>query len=227
MVTIGICDDMEEHRERIKKKVEEYYFSRNKDYKVLVYDRGDKAIEEIEMLDLLILDIEMPVIDGINVKNTIVNKNCRIIFVTNYEQRVYEAFGKNVIAFIKKDELDKLFKILDKIETEEADHKLIYISGTLYDTYKIEYVEAEGSYINIYESDEKYFECLYLSEFLKRVDKRHFLKIHKSYVVNLRYVRKIDSKGVLLENRKILPLSRIHRDNVKAQFLKYIREQGL
>jgi len=166
----------------------------------------------------------MPNLNGIEVKNQI-NSDCTIIFDTNYKQRMYEAFGKNAIAFIKKDELYRINDTLTKIEQEEMEHKIVQLGNQLIDIDSILYAKAEGSYTHIHTMEEDFLECIYLSHTLEKINSNSFIRIHKSYIINMKYIRKINSKHVLLINNSRIPLSRLLKKDVTEQYYNYIKSR--
>jgi|AKZA01.1.fsa_nt_gi Response regulator of the LytR/AlgR family len=224
MYNIGICDDKLIYIKKIKSEISEHFINRNKKIKFHLFNDGIKVVNSINKLDLLFLDIEMPNLNGIEVKDRI-NGYCKIIFVTNYEQHMYEAFGKNVIAFIKKDELYRISDILTKIEQEEKEHKIVQLGDQLIDIDSILYAKAEGSYTHIFTIEKDFFECIYLSQTLKKINCTSFIRVHKSYIINMKYIKKINSKNILLINNSSIPLSRLLKKDVTEQFYNYIKSR--
>jgi len=221
---IGICDDESMYIKEIKSKIIEYFINTNKNIKFHLFNDGIKVVKSINKLDLLFLDIEMPNLTGIEIKDRI-NGNCKIVFVTNYEQHIYEAFGKNVIAFVKKDELYRISNILTKVEQEEKEHKIVQLGNQLIDIDSILYAKAEGSYTHIYTMEKDFLECIYLYRTLKKINSQSFIRVHKSYIINMKYIKKIYSNNVLLINNSRIPLSRLLKKDITEQFYNYIKSK--
>lgn len=113
---IGICDDDEIIREKIKENclstIEKY------DYNITLkeFSDGEEIFKEKILPDILILDIEMKNMDGIAVKNRLQNKQeaAFIIFVSSHDEMMPDAYGLNVIGFVTKKYMDnQLPKILE------------------------------------------------------------------------------------------------------------------
>ena len=71
--------------------------------------------------DLIILDIELPEIDGIKLSKSVINKKTKIVFLTSTSDRVYEAFGENVLGYLLKSNdieinVNQLIKFINQIQ---------------------------------------------------------------------------------------------------------------
>lgn len=115
MVTykIGICDDEEiyilQMKDIIKKFSKENFFPVD----IIEYKDGQHLLRDTVHLNLLFLNIEMSGFNGIELKNMVDRSfyTCKIIFVSNHEKHMVEAFGKNVIAFINKNNMKECFRM--------------------------------------------------------------------------------------------------------------------
>lgn len=103
---IAICDDEREYCRRIYELVNEYAIEYGLCFDVDVFSTAEQmetAMPETKY-DLLFLDIELPEVSGITLKNKMLLRHnwTWIVFVTNHEEMVGEAFGVNVLGFVKK-----------------------------------------------------------------------------------------------------------------------------
>lgn len=104
MIKVGICEDEKVCRESIAKLLEEYFTQRGIPYQLEEYESGQSFMEEKEKTDILLLDIEMEGISGIQLKNWLwrEDEDTKIVFVTKHSEEMPEAFGKNVYGFLHK-----------------------------------------------------------------------------------------------------------------------------
>lgn len=225
---IGICDDEQSYIDAIKEIVKNHFKNSGVKYSVHEYHSGEELLDADDALNLLFLDIEMEEASGIDVKNafTLFSKDCSIVFVSNYEQRIYDAFGKNVVAFINKTNLSKIETTLDKFEKEHNEHKIIEISGFTLDTYDILYVKASGSYSSAYTMKDEYMCCVYLRDFFQRLASSSFIKVHRSYVVHMKYIKSITKDRITLVNNVEIPISYKYRSEVPLKYFSYIRRNS-
>lgn len=116
---IAIVDDEKIYCLKIEEMIRNKYPNTN----IYLFDNGQAYLEHTVQFDITILDIQMPEIDGIELSKQIKNKTNIIIFVTSLKERMQNAFGLNVYAFILKEELaTKLLPILsDAIKTLHND----------------------------------------------------------------------------------------------------------
>lgn len=79
-------------------------------------------------VDLLLLDIELPQMDGITLADVYQNRFPNIIFITTHDELVYDAFGKNILGFIKKSEMQE--KLMIKIKEFIAKQEIRIVLNT-------------------------------------------------------------------------------------------------
>lgn len=224
-INIGICDDEKIYVESMKKIIEDYFRNSELDIMVHVFFNGEDFINSKVRLDLLFLDIEMKEIDGISVKNILekLYSKCKIVFVSNYDSRMIEAYGTNVIAFINKKNISDITIYLERIRKEHSEHKIISIGTHKIDAFDIVFIKADGSYSNVVGKTKKYLCCIYLVDILERLNNLPFVRVHRSYVVNLHYIRDIVSSNIILLTGEKIPISKTYKDNLVIEYFNYIR----
>lgn len=196
---------------------------------------GVKLIHSL-IPDLVFLDINMPKENGLNLYKYFPNPSFKIIFVTAYSQYAIEALKKSALDYLLKPvdylELDDALKKLVKKMKEEQNLLQLddylkqlnapNISGTnivintehgffIENSKNIEYCEAKQSYSIIHSNNDnnttiskplKYLEDLLPSN--------HFVRTHKSFLVNILYIRqyvRTDENYVILKSGKRIPVS--------------------
>ena len=220
---IGICDDENKYIKDIGNIIEDYFKDRKDDYEIYCFNDGYKLLDKADDLDIVFLDVEMDIVSGLEIKNKLTKlSDLRIIFVTNYEQYMSDAYGRNVIAYVNKSEIVRIKEILTKIENEDQENILLTLSDKTLDTYDIKYIKANGAYCSIYFQDQECVACIYLNDLLKRLP-ASFIRVHRSYVINLRYVRDFLKKHILLSDNTQIPISRSYREAVKKRYFDYVR----
>ncbi len=108
---IGICDDEAAIRNRIIRICEQVLRQTDSLFEILEFEDGEQFLSYEGTVDLLVLDIEMPRRNGLEVKEYLQNLGGKtmIIFVTNHEELVFSAFGLQVFGLVLKDQLEKQF----------------------------------------------------------------------------------------------------------------------
>jgi len=221
MYTIGVCDDEKQYRDIIEKQVYELLVKKNVEFEIRTYQDGMSVLEDVDMLDILLLDIRMSKMKGTEVKERIKNTDCKILFVSNYYDLIEETFGKNVMGYIKKDELYKINDKVLKIIYSEQNTQHIIIDKIPIKIMDIVYLKADGSYIEVYMNNQKML-CHIGS--LKEIESKiqQFSRVHKSYVVNMKYVKMIHP-NLILHNGVELPVSRTYKKIFRDKYFAYMK----
>ncbi|MDE7224410.1 MAG: LytTR family DNA-binding domain-containing protein [Acetatifactor sp.] len=179
--------------------------------------------------DILLLDIEMPGMNGIELAKAVRCENAavQIIFVTGYYEYFGDGFDVSALHYlIKPVDAGKLYAVLDKA----ADHLVCRQRSVLLSTPEgdikvlladILYVEAQNVYVVIHTVHGSYRMRMSLGKFLEQLDET-FFKVHRSYVAGLKYIRKITHTGITMTNGDTVPISRGLYDSVHAALIKYL-----
>lgn len=171
-------------------------------------------------VDLIFLDIEMPVLSGFQLLDDLPNKP-QIIFVTGKTKYAFKAFDYDAVDYlhkpISKDRfLNAVFKSLNlyKLKNEgTVDDSYIFVKSNLkkrkVDLNKLKYIEALGDYVKFVTERESFVVLSTMKFFENQLPPEKFLRIHKSYIVNLDKIERYNSRNIEIDKQKI-PLSR-HR----------------
>ena len=119
MISIGIIDDEQVYLDKIK----DILITNFDDIRVYSYNSASKIDND---LDFILLDIDMPDTDGIIFSKQ--HRNYRIVFVTNYDTRIKEAFGPNVYGYVSKGNLEEelVEKVKEVIEVIKCDYYVTF-----------------------------------------------------------------------------------------------------
>lgn len=177
-----------------------------------------KGLNDTEV-DLIFLDIEMPIINGFELLDVLKNKP-QIIFVTGKTEYAFKAFDYDATDYLQKPITQERFnlgveKALEyhrlKFENNASEEEYIFIKSNLKKRKifinSILWIEALGDYIKLVTNEESYAILSTMKAFEKEVEEYSFLRIHKSYIVNLKKIKRFNSKFVEI-NTENIPLSR-------------------
>lgn len=176
--------------------------------------------------DLAIVDINLPDGDGLEFTRKNAEKFGSILYVTSMENRVYDAFGKNVIGFISKDSiLDKLpIKLHEFIQNNKNDHLLLNTqNGLIHVQLKdILYIQTELRKINIFMNNKEniLLKRQSIKEFSKQLDPR-FVWINQSTIINLDYVYSWKKDEITLTDNVKLYASRKYTKEALSSFMEW------
>ena len=194
--------------------------------------------------DLLFLDVQMPKLTGFDVLELIERDNVGVIFVTAYDQYAMKAFEVHAVDYLLKPFSRERFEAAlerakhqkPKKEVDPAElaaaarpagqyaERIVVKDGTkvtLIPVMKLDYAEALDDYVSLATEGKKHLKQQTISGLELALDPRLFVRIHRSYLVNLERVTRIepygkDSKVAILTNGARLPVSRAGYARLKA-----------
>ena len=199
-------------------------------YSIYSYNSGQMLFEDIvsDKPDIIFLDIDIGAEDGFNIAKRITHiiKGVKIIFVTNYENLVYEAFGCMPIGFIRKrnyeEELKRVIPRVIKLLNDEK--KTIFFGKDK----KVEIPINEIRYIDVFNHNLE-IDCGrgiveirdQLVHYIEILEKNSFVMISRNCIVNMQFVNKITSNSIILLDGTEKVISRSRRNNVISAFQIY------
>lgn len=194
-----------------------------------VIDEFSNAMDAIKFLnsndiDLIFLDIHMPSFNGLDFIKTLKNPP-KIILTTSDPKFAIEAFEYDFIVdyLLKPVELPRFEKAIRKAQKHESEKVSEIISENINDFYvnidrrlikidlpSIYLIEAKGDYINIKTENKNYVVHSTLKKIEEKLPESLFLKIHRSYIINVKKIIDIEDNSVLIK-REVIPVSRSNR----------------
>ncbi len=186
------------------------------------YDNGLDALKVIKSgeVDVVLLDIQMPDFSGLDLIKSL-EKKPQIILTSGHAEYAVEAFEHRVTDFLTKPvELPRLMKAIDharenlasSVASEEMSELFIKVDGRYVrlDLDDVLYVESLGDYVTFRTANEKYIVHSTLKNIDDKIKNKKFLKVHRSYIVNLSKVVDIEETNMVIAD-KVIPVSRAHK----------------
>ena len=230
MYRIAICDDNKLMLEIVEEKVKMIMGDIGVEYQIAPYYCVKELRERKERYHLYVLDVEMPEIDGMSLAKAIKDDSPHavIIFLSGYRQYSTEGYRVKAHRFLEKPiEDEKLYEAIITGLQETAPTELIlddiWGKRKIVDLKKVKYMEAKEKYIRFYDQVENYLMKGPLHSLIKQLPK-NFVQVHKSWVVNLYFVEKIDCKKkmVVLTTDKPIPLSKRREKQIVQVFDDFV-----
>ena len=225
---IGIIDDEIHAIETLS-----YDLKENFNEQVSIVLTSTDPAEGIKLLkkntpDLLFLDVEMPRLTGIDVLEIIDDLDIKVVVTTAHQEFAMQAVGTKAIAYLLKPvQQEKLTEIISKVIHEKKNlaepvsfpNKLavpVFDGIEIVDIQNIIYCKSESNYTTMmFENNQKLVASKTLKYFAEILPEQIFFRIHKSYLINLHYIRKYlkrDGGEVMMSNGDIIPVSRNSRE---------------
>ena len=250
MIRIAICDDEQEpvalHEKIVKTSLQNCGIG----YEITTYTKSSNLLYDIAddhfFYDLLLLDIEMPGLTGMELPKKIKPflPNVKIIFITSHLEYAIDAYELSIFRYVPKDDPEERLSaaVTDAAKLIELEAGQEYIIQTSRRMEKIPYknifyIERDGGKNSVI-----YFQNLSpagrtegssspdmasakvrksLQQIFSELDVPEFLFIDRSYIVNIIQIMKVSDGMAVLKNGVELPISRAHLQEVKLQINRF------
>lgn len=198
MINIAICDDNKEHRDILCNMCQVYSRMRRISFFYIEFSSGEQVIDYHDNIDILFLDIELSGLNGLKVMESVAEqKNVRrIVFESVHDRYICDVYSSKTRGFLIKPVIyEKFEKCMDKIIKELSKRNMVefYADGKKFflNTDEIIYLYSMGNYIKIICADEKEH-IIYgtMSDLNEQLKEYGIIRVHKSYIVNLKYIDK-------------------------------------
>ena len=201
-------------------------------------ENGYQAVKMVHQLrpDLLLLDINMPRLDGFDVIELLGSEVPGVIFITAHDEYALRAFEAQAVDYLlkpvrkerlvaalerfssmKKNREPVMDKLIEAHHNEQSPLNRILIrdQGNVYiiPTEEIMFIEAQDDYVAVHSEENSHLKQERMQHLEQQLDPKVFCRIHRSYILNTAFLKKIepyskDSRIAILKNGKTLPISR-------------------
>ena len=220
MIDIAMVDDDIQFLDYITDKI----LKLNKEIKVFSYNNPHDFMNDIDRYKYVLLDIEMPEINGINLSKQLRDNEISIFFITIHKEMMISAFGKNVEGFILKDNIeDGLFNLINFIDRQEEKKYLNLVID--HNEIKIDFCNILS--INYSLRDIEY--CLLNNKRIIQKNKnlkdaqqflnKDFIQINRTCIININHVDCMKNGYLYIKNFKY-KISRRRIKDVKIKFIE-------
>ena len=235
MIKIAICDDEPLMAQELAGHLGEYMKEKSiTAYSVSNFSDGRTLLESAGSFDVIFLDIQMEQPDGMETARLLRRRgdHSLLVFVTVLKELVFDAFQVEAYDYLLKpldsarfkQTMDRVLRALEQRTSED----IVIQRGTGCEVVllsDIVYCEVLGRKIYLHKSDgtvSDYYDKL--EDLERRVDGR-FFKCHRSYLVNLDYVRGCQDGQVLLFRGERIPASRLRERELTQALLRHMKER--
>lgn len=237
---IAVCDDDDNARRIITSSIHDAFPGYT--VEVLPYATADILMADLENhnFDLLLLDIDMPGMDGITLAKHLrkMESNIDIIYISNREDKVFLSLTTQPCGFIRKsrflEDMDEVIGYyLKRRESQRRSEETCLVIQDRnrvrkIPIYQIWYVEGMGKVQLVHTEGED--PPLTIHSTMQKLEEQlaphGFLRIHKGYLVNYRYISQIEQTEILLNNGGKIPLSRRKLQEVREGYLELMSEHN-
>ena len=230
-IKIAICDDEPVSLKFITSNIQTCFLKEGVTPVLSTFLQPGVLSDEIKRgvhYDVLFLDIDMPEINGLQIAELCSQQipTSVIVFITSYNEQIYQAIRLQPFRFIRKkmfnSEISECIHSLLKDIPNSVKNPYVTVScnNTFYrfDVNQITYIECLNKHLTVHCKNREVTFRYTLSSMEELLKDFHFIRIHKSYLVNGAAIFTIEAKEVVLDDGTRLPLSRIYAQSTKDQF---------
>jgi DNA-binding LytR/AlgR family response regulator len=227
MVRIAICDDSEIEQNAVRDIV-------GTAYDTVVYINGTNLLEDVEegkKFDILILDIEMPELDGMKLAEKLkpLLPDALILFVSSHEEYVYDSFKVQPYRFVPKIRMNEMLPIAFKDAVKEVKSRegKYYVIQSAKEMCKIPQssiisIRREGKYALFRLSNGTVIsERITLKKLNAQLDNSEFIWAHKGCICNLGQVYQWNGDKLIMKDASEIYISRERKMEVKSRLNRY------
>lgn len=237
-VRIALCEDNPKDLAVLANLLDRYRRETKASLSLSAYTSGVALFDDMrkEVFDLLLLDVMMPFVDGMQIAREIreFDENVKIAFLTSSPEFAVQSYEVDAFHYLLKPvSYDKLFPMLDKLRLRIEEHgaglAVRLKSGAASILFaRIAYVEVLNRTVRFHLTDKSVREVAgSLSDFEPQLlSQPEFIRVHRAFIVNLDQVQELEKLSLRTFSDESVPVSRRLFGEVKAAYLKRLFVQA-
>lgn len=237
MLKIAICDDEEVFGQHLKQIASQFFNERKIQHEIHLFCSGEEFVKlnmDMAKYQIVFLDINMEELDGISTAKRLreLCKDTFVVFVTTFIDYALDGYEVDAIRYILKNSsnFDKsvnecIETILEKMQYAVKIHRFLFKEGKkVVNEDNIVYIESNLHELCFYiMKHELEVHRLYdtLNNIENNLDNTKFVRIHQSYLVNMKYVKSMKLQKAMLIDGRELPIAKPRYKKVRKIFANY------
>lgn len=229
MYKLAICDDSPADTLYLQGLVSKWAKKVSEIVEVQTFHSAEAFLfkyEEDKAFDILLLDIEMEEMDGVTLARKVRsgNQQVQIVFITGYTDYIADGYEVEALHYLLKPiKEEKLFEVLERAVEKLARNERTLLLDTAdgivrVPLYEIHWIEVQRNYVTIHAAED-YTVKKSLSEVEAELDEG-FMRTGRSFIVNLKQVRRIGKNEVILADGSMIPLSRGYYEKLNRAMIE-------
>ena len=235
MWKIAVCDDEKSTRDQVCRLLKRLTETHGTEFEIARFSSGEDLVRDMAPdTDLLILDISMGALNGINAAHLLREKGCRstIIFLTTMVQYALQGYEVHAFSFIQKPLKPQHFErvVLDALALchEKKDQSIVLQRGRVKDTLTVRsiiYIETFDHTSQVVSTRGAVSYNLSLNYFAEKLSGYGFGFCHRSYLVNYLRIKRIEACDLYMDNGDCIPISKHRRKDFLEDYTRFMGAQ--
>lgn len=231
---IAICDNEEKTRRLLSEYVKKHYAEKRQMFQIKEFETGEQLLNTQEHFHLILLDIEMDNMNGIEAAREIrkTDKDVAIIIISGYPKYKHLAYSLHVFDYIDKPFTEPI--ILHALKEfdlyRKKDHKEYIAFKTMQGmikicTHDIYYLEYKDRKVFLYTTQHEYTLATPLSQIYDNLKTYGFYSPHRAFIVNFFYVKSYQKSELIMDDtdHTVIPIAKSKTKEFKEEFNRYLR----
>ncbi|MCL2592178.1 MAG: LytTR family DNA-binding domain-containing protein [Defluviitaleaceae bacterium] len=226
---IAICDNEPAQVDYVTQTTKKWAESHNHQVKITTFESAESFLfeySEDRAYDILLLDIEMGAMNGVELARAIraKNKESQIIFITGYMDYISDGYDVEALHYLLKPlREDKFFDTLNRATTKLSQNERVLLlkladESVRVPLYEIRYIEVVRNYVTIHTTEEYTIKST-LGVLEQELDDI-FFRVGRSFIVNLRFIKKVTKQDIFLTDGRTIPMPRGAYDSVNRAIIE-------
>lgn len=229
---IAVCDDDRTDQDYVIGFLRNWAEENNRIIEIRTFFSAEEFLfqyAEEKDFHILVLDIEMDKMNGVELAKKLRedNRDIQILFVTGFPDYIAEGYEVDALHYLMKPVTqEKIFAVLNKaianLKTMENNLLFLQVNGEMikFITDNILYVEVFSHSCILHTTEGNVEIKISISELESKLGEG-FIRVHRSYLVNLEQIKKIAKTEIFLEDGSVVPLSRRKYTDVNMAFIRH------
>lgn len=242
MVTIYLCDDNQQMRDKYSSLIYRFAYENRIAITLSIFESGEELMfhlyDDPNQVEIIYLDVLMGELNGMEAAKQLRQLGCKaeIIFITTCEDYVYEAFDTSPMQYLIKDStsderFEEIFLRAVSLTMEKNTKMFVCESSNVRKVIPIKdisYFEIWKRLIRVHDQGGEIFEYYGTMEQLEQqMVNKDFVRVHRSYMVNLQYIGKFQRSNLFLKTGDVIPIGVTYMKLVDRAFSDYISTHNI
>lgn len=226
---ILVIDDDKNFSDTLKEDITKFFEKTNDKAIITIVNEDFDKINLFNNYHIVFFDIDLITDNGLIIAKQLreLDNSVMIVFISSRSNLVFKTFVVKPFYFLRKANYKKdLIYFFEMLDNYFKKNTLISLDSRATQVHipidSIIYVESREHQLTIHSKNDIYYHSSSLTSFLLKISSLNFIQIHKSYIINLDYLKGINKGEILLFDNTRLPIGRKYRDLFYERYQEYL-----